>query len=204
MRGASISLESLALGTPAGTGTTSYSTAIAGLWHGLAGVLRELDVYAAEPWRLDDEGAADALASLQYALHSSSELVLGLEPPADAAHAHEELSIAVEDARDMTAEVTAAVRGGGATLAAPLVWEWRGVLFRVRLARKHLAETPQPAIASEPVAPRERPLAAVVATVLTICGATAVAGGASLGQWPIWAAGFALVGLAIAAYRPQV
>lgn len=192
----------LALNLPAGTRTTRYASEIAGLWHGLAGALRELDVFAAEPWRLADEGAAEALASLQYALHSSSELVLGLQPPRQAARAHEELTIAVEDARDMTAEVAAAVRHGGIDAATPLVWEWRGVLFRVRLARRHLTQAPKPTVPPAPKPRRERPLAALVATVLTVLGAAAAAGGAGLAQWPLWAAGFALVGLAVVAYRP--
>jgi hypothetical protein len=187
---------------PAGPGATKgYATAIAGLWRDLAGALTVLDGYAASPERLDEEGAAETLASLQYALHASGELALGLDPPARAAVAHAELADALAEARDVTADMAEIVRRGGHEAAAPLIWEWRGSLFRVRLARKRLAEQQAPAPETGGPIPH-RPLAALVATVLTLVGALAVAGGATVSIWPVWVAGFVLVGLAAVAYRP--
>src|SRR6478752_6180409 len=116
-----------------------YANALDGLWTGLSRTLTHLERYAAEPedW-LETEDAAETLASLQYRLHVAGELSAGIVPPPGSTTAHEELSAALADARDATAEVVEALGFGGWIEAAPLVPEWRGALFRVRLARLRL------------------------------------------------------------------
>jgi hypothetical protein len=80
--------------------------------------------------------------------------------------------------------------------------EWRGALFRVRLARLRLA-TPASAPIVEPdddggngVA---RPL---VAFLLALIGAVTLVAGATLGLWPVWALGLLVVGSSVLVYRP--
>ena len=53
--------------------------------------------------------------------------------------AHAELADALRCARDATAEVAEAVSIWGAAGVEPLLHEWRGALFRVRLARLRVA-----------------------------------------------------------------
>jgi len=80
------------------------------------------------------------------------------------------------------------------------VFEWRGALFRVRLARLRLTGD-QPAHApARPQLPRlEAPLAA---SALTIGGTAAFAVGATTGPWPLWVVGMIAVCLSLALYRP--
>ena len=91
---------------------------------------------------------------------------------------------------------------GGADGVAPLVPEWRGALFRVRLARLRLA-TP-----NTPAKPEPTPLAAaartasLLAVVLALGGALAFVAGATIGLWPLWVAGLVAVVAAIFAYKP--
>src|SRR5437868_4729360 len=166
---------------------------MAGSWGDLARTLSRLEAAAAEPEeRLED--ALDTLPPLQYALHRTGELVVGIEPPPGAEVAHAELAAALADARDATAQVLDAVETGGSEDAALLVHEWRGALFRVRLARHRLVArpraTPHPAVPVE--APRA-PAAALAATLLVVLGVGAFTSGAVLGLWQLWAAGLTLV-----------
>jgi hypothetical protein len=173
---------------------------MAGVWTDLTRMLGRLEAIAEEPeTRLDE--SVDELPSLQYALHSASELVVGIHPPPGAETAHAELAAALADARDATAEVLDAAETGGTETAALLVHEWRGALFRVRLARHRLAARPDPAL---PTAPDERRVApaALAATLLVITGVAAFTGGAVLGFWQLWAAGLALLAGGFFAYRP--
>jgi hypothetical protein len=188
-----------ALGPSPGTSAArQYAGTMAGFWSRLSGTLRGLESLAADSRRLDAE-ALDALRTLQYQLHWSSELLAGVEPPAGVRAGHEELADALVDARDATGEVVEAMESGGRDAAAELVYEWRGSLFRVRLARMRLTTSPvPPAEPSEPTGSRS----AAAATVLTLLGATAFAAGAVLLFWPIWAAGLALVAGGLLAYRP--
>jgi hypothetical protein len=180
-----------------------YASALDGLWSGLARTLSELERYAGEPFeRLSDDGSGEALAALQYRLHLAGELAAGIVPPPGAAAAHEELASALGDARDATADVVEAVDAGGAEEAAALVPEWRGALFRVRLARMRLVpkrvETP-------PAEPEERHAVrrdALGAATTSIVAAALVAAGASIGLWPLWAAGFVLFAASFFLYRP--
>lgn len=179
-----------------------YATALAGLWSELARTLRRLDELAADPEEtLAGDAAVDELARLQYALHVAGERVWGLEPPAGAEQAHRELSAALAGARDATAEVAEATEAAGPEAAAFIVHEWRGALFRVRLARLRMtAPRRLPAGAGRE---RRRSVAApLVAFALTVCGASAFALGATLATWPLWAAGMLAVVGGLLAYRP--
>src|SRR5919197_1894635 len=113
----------------AGTGEREgYATAVAELWTTLARTLARLDEVAQRP----EPDELDALPLLQYRLHKSVELLAGIEPPRGTEEAHAELLAALEDARDLTGEVAAADEPAG------LLHQWRGALFRVRLARSQL------------------------------------------------------------------
>jgi hypothetical protein len=179
-----------------------YAEQVGELWSELARALDRLDRLAAEPERLEEEDAETALSRLRYQLHLAGEQVYGLDPPAGVESAHAELSAALASARDATAEVAEAAHDAGSDGVRPLLHEWRGAPFRLRLARLRLAvpkerrrPTAEPA-ADEGVA---RPL---LAFLLALGGALAFAAGATLGLWPVWAAGLLGVCASIVAYRP--
>ena len=183
-----------------------YSTAMTELWTGLARSLSHLDRLAADPGSLTDDEASARLQRLQYSLHVASEHVYGLSPPTDAKPAHSELALALAGARDATAEIAEALDEQGLDGVDPLLHEWRGALFRVRLARLRLA-TPAPEVAppAAPIADEPhaselaRPLAAVL---LALTGALAFAAGAVLALWPVWVAGLVVASASMLAYRP--
>jgi hypothetical protein len=179
-----------------------YATALAGLWGELARTLRRLDELAADPEEtLGADTAQDELARLQYALHVAGERVWGLRPPAGAEQTHDELAAALAGARDATAEVADAADAAGPEAAAFLVHEWRGALFRVRLARLRMtAPRRLPAVAGGEDA--RRIAAPLAAFALTVCGASAFVLGATLATWPVWAAGMLAVVGGLLAYRP--
>jgi hypothetical protein len=171
------------------------------LWSGLARTLARLDVIAGEPTVLVENDATAALRRLQYALHLASEHAYGLTPPPGAVTAHAELADALTCARDSTAEIAEAASLWGAEGVEPLLHEWRGALFRVRLARLRLA-APAPKPVLEPdhdVNGIARPL---VAFLLALLGAVAFVAGATLGLWPVWALGLLAVCGSVLAYRP--
>ena len=172
-----------------------------GLWTELSHTLARLDRYASTPDRLDDIRAEVSLGRLRYALHLASEHAYGVAPPPGAETAHAELRSSLAAARDATAEVAEALTDQGAEAVEPLLPEWRGALFRVRLARLRLAT---------PTARREtleeirddafaRPL---IAFLLALFGALAFVAGATLGVWPVWTAGAVAVCASVLAYRP--
>jgi hypothetical protein len=172
----------------------TYATEIAGLWSGLTRTISRLEEIAGDPdSTLAETDALDALPGLQYTLHAASETVAGIAPPAEAQSSHAELAAALADARDATADVAEAANSGGAESAWPLVWEWRGALFRVRLARLRLAPVPELPDA-EGAAPRP---VAVTVVALTLAGAIVVAIGALLGLWPVAAAGATVTACAL-------
>jgi hypothetical protein len=183
-----------------GTGER-YAVAVGELWSGLARTLTRLDVLAGEPARLEEREAADALRRLQYALHLANEHAYGLIPPPGAATAHAELSDALACARDATAEIAEAASLWGAEGAEPLLHEWRGALFRVRLARVRLAAAP-PAPQLEPPDEVSSLAAPLTAFLLALVGAVAFVGGVTLGIWPIWVLGILAVCGSVSAYRP--
>jgi hypothetical protein len=186
------------------TGTEElYSVALGDLWSGLSRTLARLDVAAAEPQHLDETDATASLRRLQYALHLAAEHAYGLEPPPQAASAHAELADALTCARDATAEVAEAVSLWGAEGVETLLHEWRGALFRVRLARMRLAApTPQAVVEESSGEPRDLgwPL---VAFTLALIGALAFVAGATLQMWPLWVTGLVAVCGSIVAYRPR-
>jgi hypothetical protein len=187
-----------------GTGERQgYAAAMSGFWGNLERVLRRLErIASSDAAELEDDEALDVLSVLQYGLHTAGELVVGIEPPVDAEWAHHELEAALADARDATAEVAEAAYSGGAESAAALVPEWRGALFRVRLAQMRLTETPRalPAPMLDPPPREDR--AALAATLLVLAGTFVVTCGAVVGVWPLWAAGLVLVAGGFFAYRP--
>jgi hypothetical protein len=168
-------------------GRHGYASALADLWYALAQTLRRLEAIGAD---LPDE-AAEQLPSLQYALHVASERIAGLDPPPGAAAQHEELRTALDEARDATAEVSDAFAHGGAQAALPLVWEWRGALFAVRLARQRLVQAPEqgPPTPSAPGEPRHRNETLVLGVLmLPLLAALGIAAVAGAEWWAILAA----------------
>lgn len=177
-----------------------YALAMGELWTGLARTMTRLDLVAGDPVRLEDSDACHSLRRLQYALHLAGELAYGVAPPAAARTAHAELADALRCARDATAEVAEAVSIWGAAGVEPLLPEWRGALFRVRLARLRVAPPAQPRVTETLTADGiVRPLAAFL---LALAGAVAFVAGATLGAWPVWAAGMVAVCGSCLAYRP--
>ena len=180
-----------------------YATALTGLWKRLSHALAELDAIASDPEERLTEEALEELASLRYSLHAAAELALGLDPPPTAKAAHAELAGALADARDATAEIAEAVELGGSAAAEPLVPEWRGALFRVRLARLRTA-TPSPLpLEPEPASEQPFPRAALAATVLAVAGALVFAAGATIALWPVWSLGLGLFAGGLLVYRPR-
>jgi hypothetical protein len=180
-----------------------YTAALSGLWNRLSRSLGELEWIASDPDDLlDDPDVLDRLPSLQYSLHAAAELAVGLRPPVGAESAHAELAAALACARDATADVAEAA-DYGLEAVEPLVPEWRGSLFRVRLARLRVA-TPPPLPTEEAIAtPPPRGASALASFSLAVCGALIFAAGATLALWPVWALGLALVAGALLVYTPR-
>jgi hypothetical protein len=183
----------------AGTGER-YATQVGALWSGLAGTLTRLDALAADPDRLEDDKQLEVLRRLQYSLHSSSEHAFGLSPPAGTEPVHAELAAALAGARDATAQVVEAVDDSGPAAAEPLVWEWRGALFRVRLARLRLASSPRLSTAAA-LPPTRSFVAPLAASALVIMGAAVFVAGAATRLWPLWVAGLIAVCSSVLAFR---
>jgi len=182
------------------TGTEErYATQMGELWSALARTLGRLDRLAAEPDLLAEDDAP-GLRRLQYRLHQVGERVYGLAPPAGAATAHAELCAALAGAREATAEVADALEEDGNDGVPPLVHEWRGALFRVRLARLRLAA---PERRTTPESSSNRTIRVPLgASVLVVLGAAAFAFGAAANRWPVWLAGMLAVCASALAYRP--
>ena len=181
-----------------------YAEALTGLWKRLAWALTELEAIAGDPAELyDEDDVLDRLPPLQYALHAAGELALGLRPPAGSETAHAELAAALAGARDATAEVAEVLEQAGAVVAETLLPEWRGALFRVRLARMRVV-TPRP-LPAEPIPEPEFPARGdpLAATVLALSGAMVFAAGATLELWPVWALGLALFASGLLVYSPR-
>ncbi len=179
-----------------------YAVAMGELWGGLARTLSRLDRLAAAPEALAGDDVTAALRRLQYALHTASEQAYGLVPPSGAEPAHIGLADALAGARDATAEMAEAVAIGGAEAAALLVHEWRGALFRVRLARLRVSGT-RPTEQAPPTDAESAPLLApAIAFVLALGGAIAFVVGATVGPWPAWAAGVVAIVASLLVYRP--
>ena len=180
-----------------------YAEEMGELWTGLTRTLGRLDRLAAEPERLADDHVEAALRRLQYKLHVASEQAYGVEAPDGAQTAHAELADALRCARDATAEIADAVEDYGVEGVQPLLHEWRGALFRLRLARLRLAtpaEKRRPGVLDLPVnEPIGRPL---LAFLLALGGALAFVAGATLALWPLWVLGLVAVCASVLALRP--
>jgi hypothetical protein len=176
-----------------------YASQVGVLWSGLAGTLGELEWLAAEPDRLDDE-AVGRLRRLQYRLHVAREAAYGIAPPSGVEPVHAELAAALGGARDATAELVEALEDDGLDAALLHLHQWRGALFRVRLARLRLS-APAPPLVAAREAPRGFRLP-LFALVLVVAGAAAFVTGAVAASWPLWAAGLLAVCGAGFAYRP--
>jgi hypothetical protein len=186
---------------PNTTSPERYAEEMGGLWTELSYTLARLDRYASTPDRLDDVRAEVSLARLRYALHLACEHAYGVAPPPGAETAHAELRSSLAAARDATAEIAEALSDQGAEAVEPLLPEWRGALFRVRLARLRLA-TPvarQETIGEQGDEGIARPL---IAFFLALAGALSFVAGATLGLWPVWAVGVLAVCASVYAYRP--
>ena len=190
----------------------AYASAVADLWERLAAALARLERIAETPaGRIADEAGGE-LSHLQYSLHAGAELALGIDPPFGAEDVHSELVTALGDARDATAQVVQALDDGDDELVEALVPEWRGALFRVRLARlRALERFPLPGPERRSEASAERPadetddessLSALAATILVLGGALLFTAGAVLTAWPLWAAGLALFAGGFVLFRP--
>jgi hypothetical protein len=178
-------------------GRHGYASALAGVWYALSQTLRRLETLAAVP----DEGAAEELPGLQYALHVAGERIAGLEPPPGQKDAHDELQAALAEARDATAEVADAFAYGGLAAAQPLVWEWRGALFGVRLARSRVPKdvAPEEPVRPEPSRRNEAVVLGVVA--LPIVAVVAIAAAAGAAGWTIVVALLVALGIGFALRR---
>ena len=186
----------------AGTGTgETYARAMGDLWTGLARPLARVDDAAAEPDQLADDDAIDAFRRLQYALHTARERAYGLHPPPGAETAHAELADALVCARDATAAVAEAVSLWGVEGVRPLLHEWRGALFRVRLARLRLVPPP-PRRSLEVIPGPDGIVRPLIAFLLALAGALAFVAGATLALSPVWVGGMALVCASALVYRP--
>jgi len=185
-----------------------YAEAVSNLWERVGGTLVRLERVAESPAEGVADGFLDELPQLQYSLHAGAELAVGIDPPPGAETLHAELVNALGEARDITAEVGRALEDEDVELVDPLVPEWRGALFRVRLARLRALERTAVPIGSVATAepPRRRrrekaSLSAIVATGLVIGGAFLFTAGAVLAAWPILAAGLALFTGGFVLYR---
>ena len=190
-------------------GRQTYSAAVTDLWERVGTALTRLERIAERPADVLVEEHSDELPGLQYSLHAGAELAVGIEAPPNAEDLHQELVAALTEARDATAEVAYAVEVDESDGVEPLLPEWRGSLFRVRLARLRALERTN-ALAEAKAEPPRRPQAehqgaswtAIVATVLILGGAFLFTAGAVLVAWPVWAAGLALFAGGFILYRP--
>jgi hypothetical protein len=193
------------------SGRQAYSDAVTDLWGRVGTALVRLERIADSPPDAVADELVDELPGLQYTLHAGAELAVGIDPPTGAETVHAELVAALSEARDATSEVARALEFGENDLVEPLLPEWRGSLFRVRLARLRAVErpeTPEAATTRGPTPTQERErgsastLTPIIATLLVLGGALLFTAGAVLVAWPVWAAGLALFAGGFVLYRP--
>ena len=154
------------------------------------------------PRPLDDDDASAQLQRLQYRSTPRPRIGARARAAGGAEPAHNELAGALGGARDATAEVAEALDEQGRDGVAPLLHEWRGALFRVRLARLRLAAPRSPEPVTSRAESRRARRAARRASSLALGGTPAFAIGATVGPWPLWVAGLIAVSAALLVYRP--
>jgi len=188
------------VGPRIGTGER-YATEVVELWSGLTRTLSRLEALAERPARLHEGELAERLRRLQYELHLAAEQAYGLAPPEGSESAHAELADALAGARDATGQVVAGVEEYGVEAAERLVHQWRGALFRVRLARMEVVTTPPP-LPDPPEPDAGGSLTAALASVaLALGGAGAFVTGAALELWPVWVAGMVAFAASFLVFR---
>ena len=186
----------------------AYTAAVTDLWERVGTALIRLERVADSSSAELVEDHADELPGLQYALHSGAELAVGIDAPDMAATLHAELVAALAEARDATADISYALETGDPDAVEPLLLEWRGALFRVRLARLRQVERSRMLVAERPRRSARHKdsdgiaVSAIVATILILGGAFLFTAGAVLVAWPVWAAGLALFAGGFILYRP--
>lgn len=183
-----------------------YASQVGELWSSLAGTLTRLETLGLTPELLAETPALDELRRLQYRLHAASEDAVGLTPPAAAESAHDELARALAEARDATGELIAAAESDGVDAVEERIYEWRGELFRVRLARLRLsgqasAPLSEDAAGEEPFEQGSM-VAPLTALLLTLVGVIAFILGAADGVWPLWTGGAVALCCSLFVYRP--
>ena len=188
-----------------------YPSAVGALWQRLGRTLTRLEHIAEAPSERVSDEILDELPSLQYSLHAAAENAVGIRPPRGGEGAHEELLAALAQARDATAEMALGLRMRDDEIVERLLPEWRGALFRVRLARlralEHFTRADR-SVTAHIVADEEgheratAGVVAVVASVLVLAGALLFTAGAVLAAWPLWAAGLALFAGGFLVARP--
>ena len=174
-----------------------YATAVADLWERLAPALIRLERIAETP---PDEIVADAREELPGAAvqpaRARAELAHGIQPPPRAA-AGAHRSSSTRSPRPATRPPTSPRpprTSSTRSWSSSSLPEWRGALFRVRLARLRALESSPlraPTSRSSGWRPSRRRSSriAIVATALVIVGALLFTAGAVLAAWPLWAAG---------------
>lgn len=179
-----------------------YAVALADLWSGLSGTLSALDALAATPAEQLIEDAPDLLPRLQYELHAAAEVAAGIEPPSGTEEAHGDLTTALADARDSTAELLEAVEEGGLLAAAALTYEWRAALFGVRLARLRLGAAHRTAVFFERLDKRRRfERGTLMATVLVLLATACMIAFAAVDVSPLFVGGLILAAAAVLVAR---
>lgn len=177
-----------------------YASQVGELWSGLARTLVRIEALAGEPDRLADEDEVRELRRLQYRLHAAAEDAVGLSPPPGTEELHGALGEALGDARDLTGELVEALELEGPDAVNTRIYEWRGALFRVRLARLRLATAASPPEAEPADTPGiGAPLAALA---LSLGGTIAFLVGATVGPWSLWICGAVALCLSLVVYRP--
>ena len=113
-----------------------YAQAVSDLWERVGTALVRLERVAESPAEGLADGFLDELPRLQYSLHAGAELAVGIEPASAAPRAlHAELVGRARRGPRHHRGGRLRARGGDVELVDPLLPEWRGALFRVRLAR---------------------------------------------------------------------
>ena len=145
------------------TGTDErYSVAMGDLWSGLARTLARLDVARRRARAARRRTARrTSLRRLQYALHLAARARLRARAAARRCEPLTRSSPTRSPARATRPPTSPRPsRSGAPTASTPLLHEWRGALFRVRLARLRLAApAPRAVVVEEPVERDRRPAA---------------------------------------------